>query len=77
MPSPNPGLKVQAAQAIAMNTEKNVALAVLLNKSGTDNYVSVPVELLEALQVRLDASNKVIQKQDQKIDKLNEDLFNS
>lgn len=73
------GLKVQAAHAIARHTELRQQLQAIINTNLNDetSTVEVDVEVLRSLIGRLNESAALIQKQDKKIDDLNNQLFNS
>jgi len=75
MPSPNPGLKVQAAHAIADISEKDRVLQVLIAKCDDNDKVEVDIMVLMSLRNRINSDAVILQKMDQKIDQLNEDLF--
>lgn len=70
-------LRLQAAYAIAENVDKDALLQSLINKANDDDTVVVDLETLRSLRVRINSDSLVMQKQDQKITKLENDLFNN
>lgn len=75
MPERSPGLKVQAAELIATDTLKIQLLDVLINRCGDNDQIEVSIENLISLRIAFQDNAKLLQKQDKKIDDLNEQLF--